>query len=235
MLIKAHQPCDRCNSSDALAIYDDCTKCFSCGWRTKISSHSIFSNDKQSAMCTQISDNFPKEALSYLLKYRIFQSDIISSGIKYDNKSSRILFPMAADGSYQGRSLDKNQIKYITYGDKGYKLFGGSSVVVLCEDWLSSYRVSQQPGISAVCIFGTSCSIGALLKLVSHKCKLVLWLDGDKPGQDAAKKITKSLALYYPSIYNVNTSQDPKTYSDNEIKEAIYERIGYYEGSTQER
>jgi twinkle protein len=235
MLIQGHQPCDRCGSSDALAIYSDNTKCFSCGWLTRITSHSIFPNQNKSKLCTQISDNFPKEALSYLLKYRIFQSDIISSGIKYDNKASRILFPMAANGSYQGRSLDKNQIKYMTYGDKNYKLFGDDNVVVLCEDWLSSYRVSQQPGISAVCIFGTSCSNGSLLKLVSHKCKLILWLDGDKPGQDAAKKITKSLALYYPSIYNVTTPQDPKTYSDNEIREAIYERIGYYEGSTEER
>jgi len=30
-LIRSHQPCPDCGSSDALAVYDDGTHCFSCG------------------------------------------------------------------------------------------------------------------------------------------------------------------------------------------------------------
>jgi len=235
MLIQAHQPCDRCHSSDALAIYTDATKCFSCGWRTKVSNHSLFAIAERTKLGIQISDNLPIDALAYLLKYRIFQSDIISSGIKYDNVSNRILFPMTADGSYQGRSLDKDKIKYMTYGDKDYKRFGDGDTVVLCEDWLSSYRVAQQPGISSVCLFGTSCTSSSLLRLVNSNCTVVVWLDGDKPGQDAAKKLIKSLALYYRSLYNVSTSHDPKTYSDDDIRGALYERISNHAGCTKER
>ena len=29
-VVKSHQPCDACGSSDALCIYDDHTYCFSC-------------------------------------------------------------------------------------------------------------------------------------------------------------------------------------------------------------
>ncbi len=233
MLIQAHQPCDRCGSTDALAIYTDATKCFSCGWRTRITSHSLFANPEKSKPCAQISDNFPKEALAFLLKYRIFQSDIKLSGIKYDNVSHRILFPM--NEGYQGRSLDKNQIKYITYGNKTYSSFGEGSITVLVEDWLSAYRVSKCAGVRGVCLFGTSCNSADLLKIVRSTDRLVIWLDGDKPGQDAAKKITKSLALYYLELYNVYTSQDPKTYSDNEIRSILYERLSNHEGSITER
>ena len=237
MLIKAHQYCDRCNSSDALAIYDDATKCFSCGWREAVKNHSLFANSKytKSENGLQISDTLPKDALAYLLKYRIFQSDITSSGIKYDYVSHRILFPMAADGSYQGRSLDKDKIKYMTYGDKSLKIFGDGDITVLCEDWLSAYRVAQCDAVRSVCLFGTNCLSNELLKIISSTNKIIIWLDNDRAGITSAKKIMKSLANYYLKLYNVNTINDPKTYSDSEIKDILYERISNHEGCIEER
>ncbi len=237
MLIKAHQPCDRCHSSDAVAIYSDATKCFSCGWRVKVNNNSLFADhtSPKSGIGIQISDALTKEAYAYLLKYRIFQSDIISSGIKYDTISHRILFPMTAPGSYQGRTLDKDKLKYMTYGDKDLKVFGDGDITVLCEDWISAYRVAQCEGFRSVCIFGTSCSSTLLLKVAESNKPLVIWLDGDKPGQTAANKLIKSLANYYLNLYNVCTINDPKTYSDTEIKDILYERTSHHASIPEER
>ena len=226
MLIKAHLPCKKCGSSDALAVYSDRIHCFSCKYTVKQESTSLFETSNKKSPEILLSDEIPIEAKKWLLKYRIFDNDIKSEGIKYNHKDNRIMLPLG-NFSYQGRSLIPNsKIKYITYGVKRLPFFkiDNQKSVILTEDWCSAYRVYKS-GFQSCALLGTSVKPIDLLCYINSSYSIILWLDGDKAGQDAVKKLSKSLHLYYPSIYNITTEDDPKTYSDDMIKHIVEKNI----------
>ena len=219
MLIKAHLPCDHCGSSDALAIYSDRTVCFSCKYSRRTSTTSLFETKEKSHKDIILSDVLPMEAKRWLLKSRIYEQDIKDAGIRYNEADHRVMLPLG-NHSWQGRSLKENdRVKYLTYGPKVLPLFAipESPIRVLTEDWCSAYRINKA-GFESLSILGTSVKINDLIKVnASHK-KVVLWLDGDKPGIIAAQKLKKSLSLYFNNITIVSTELDPKLYSDDKLK-----------------
>ena len=109
------------------------------------------------------------------------------------------------------------------------------STVVLVEDYLSAVRVGQH--YDTYCLWGTKCSYEFLKELFDSYETVLVWLDNDgtketNSGQVAAQKICKmaNSILSYKNrkrltplwaVKNVLTENDPKTFSDTEIREIL--------------
>lgn len=217
-LVDGHKPCRFCGSSDAFAYYDDSEHCFSCGKHVRLGvprKFLIAQSKTKDGTEINLTDEIPNEYVKWLLKYRIFKSDIELTGIKYDLISKRLMLPLG-NNAYQGRSNTESP-KYWTFGDKAPVFFGTGSTVVLVEDWLSAYRIGKIT--SAVTLLGTSIPLRLLMTLVDNYGRIVLWLDPDNAGITAMHKIRKKLELLTPkSIDIIRSDKDPKDYSDDEIR-----------------
>ncbi len=123
---------------------------------------------------------------------------------------------------FEARTLDKkNKLKYATAGGKKDCYFSNPyhwSPLVIVEDILSAIRVGHS--IRCVSIRGTSINTQRLLDVVNGTSEFILWLDSDKPGQDAARKWKNKLS-WAGSVRNIVTEKDPKCYSDKEIQEIL--------------
>ncbi len=92
---------------------------------------------------------------------------------------------------------------------------------VITEDIASAINVSHV--CPSLALMGTSlprrCS-QKLLTILESADRFVLWLDGDKPGQEAAKKVAKTISQFKP-VQNVVTSLDPKCYQHSEVRDIL--------------
>ena len=88
--------------------------------------------------------------------------------------------------------------------------------LVIVEDNLSAIRVGEI--LPAVSLIGTSMSQENMLTVTENYDILIVWLDGDGPGQNAAKKLVDKLLLMHTSVHNVVTGRDPKCLFDTEIR-----------------
>lgn len=151
---------------------------------------------------------------------------------KYFNSGSRLIlpyysFPETTNGHvaaskllfYEAKTYDKtNKLKYISVGGKQilYKTFVGSvSKVILVEDILSAIRIGKW--FPCIALRGTFLSEKKTISLLNSVTDTaILWLDGDKPGVQATRKLTRKLRLVR-KVINIHTLKDPKCYSDEDI------------------
>ncbi len=243
-LIKAHLPCSDCGSSDALAEYSETTYCFSCNRTRSVESESSFFPEmldlpKEPGILS-LPSRFTTVALSvdamkWLLSYNIFKDLREKYNIGYVHKSivngimvhNRVILPSYIDGelkNYAARALIPEDLpKYIVAGDKSAMFWSEGDykyrTLVIVEDNLSAIRVGEL--LPAVSLIGTSMSKENMLTLANDYDILIVWLDGDKPGQRAAKKLVKSLSLLHSEVHNVVTKRDPKCLFDSEIRSVL--------------
>ena len=97
--------------------------------------------------------------------------------------------------------------------------YGVGDTLVLCEDMLSAYKVGQIT--EAWSLLGTALNPAPLSEILYRGCDVIVWLDGDKPGQDAAAKILKTLRAHGITTRNIITPKDPKLYSRAYIEEKL--------------
>lgn len=229
-------PCDLCSSSDAVAEYETHYYCFSCETRTSKSLAAQRENkykvkeveDVELPICRARSPkNFPIKALKWLYRYRVFDELIKQYDLCYLPEENRVLIPnhgLVKEGpllGYQTRSLSEfDHPKYLTKGKTSLALSRGPQTpyVVLVEDMLSCIRVGEV--CSAVSLNGTSISDGDIYPLMNKFEFIVIWLDGDKPGQKAANKLQSRLCQYR-NVSVISTELDPKEYTREQIKEFL--------------
>ncbi len=102
-----------------------------------------------------------------------------------------------------------------------YKTFIGKvDTVVVVEDILSAIRVGTT--FPCIALRGTSCNTSKLDQLRKSADSFIVWLDGDRPGINAAKKLGNKLTWVGKVCY-IRTKEDPKAYSNEEIQEMIDE------------
>jgi DNA primase len=71
-------------------------------------------------------------------------------------------------------------------------------------------------------LLGTSASAEQLAStLGAGNLRIVVWLDPDRPGRVAAHKVERTLALYGHETKRIRTEQDPKYYSNREIRRLL--------------
>ena len=167
--------------------------------------------------------------------------DIIRDwGIYWYPRMARVVVPIEQGGgteAWLARSVDKTQQpKYLFPAgmkrNRGAYLHSCSAThdaVVVVEDVLSAYRISEAGPFSAVALLGTSADQQLLIDLRNeadeYGVRVVTWLDGDSWGQRGALDIRNRLARYDIAVSNVLTGKDPKTYTDNEIRGFIHDAL----------
>ena len=245
VLMNRGLPCPHCNSSDAYAEYDTNFFCFSCkksvskdkksSWATKNIKQNII--DDAILKLPEL-EELPLHAKLYLYMYNFTNQLIQKHGIGWlsncniyserkgeiVNTGSRLILPHYRDDKlvfYEARSLDKtNKLKYITVGSKkiGRKeIHHNNDSLVIVEDALSAIRVGEVNDCFA--LLGTHLSNDLFLE-IGRDCKYnkyIIWLDSDSPGQIAAHKLCRRLELLGTTV-NIVTKNDPKCYSNREIK-----------------
>src|SRR5690606_11404294 len=159
-------------------------------------------------------------ALVWLLKAGFNNADATACGIYYHEASQRVVVPYQGTHHWQMRAVhawqkpkyiaDKNPRQCVVLGDE----VGGP--IHLTEDLLSAYKI-QLSGLRAMPLLGTSLHDEHLALLVRKDARVVVWLDPDKAGQDAAAKIVRRLRMFGLQAHNVLSDRDPKLHSRGEI------------------
>lgn len=249
MLVKTHQPCEDCGSSDALAEYETNTYCFSCHRSRPKSIEKPFFPVREETNSNKINDvgllELPHQstqmlsmaAQQWLLAYHVYEDLVLKYNIRYVQYAevnrlrlqNRVILPSYNKKGelmfYQARALDKKDSpKYYTIGSKEHLFWSqgpykDNDVVVLVEDIISAIRVGEH--VQAVSLIGTSLNQRMVLNLAEKYATIVIWMDGDKEGQRAATKLIKKFRLFSSNVYNIDTELDPKCLFNKDLNEEM--------------
>jgi DNA primase len=157
-------------------------------------------------------------------------------GFGYSQHLRRVVLPVYSDGDLVGftaRSTIGAKPKYIErMSNAASAVFSSDPAVrlpdcdtvtgpdlVIVEDILSAVRVGRVAR-RAVALLGTSANEHQLA--VTKGCKTIsIWLDADRAGKTAHHKLKRRLELQgYPTV-SIRTEQDPKRYSNREIRRLL--------------
>ncbi len=174
---------------------------------------------------------WPLEARVWLYKAGLSNDDIESLGIYYHEPSDRVVVPVRDNGNlvyWQARAAvhGRGRPKYLNplagRRDRLVAYWAGEDAeLVLCEDFLSAYRVWKATGKCAMALLGTDLSDSVLARILTKYARVCTWLDSDKAGRQAVGKIQQKLKLYEVPHRDVITQRDPKFHSAQEIRDAL--------------
>jgi len=151
-------------------------------------------------------------------------------GFGWSDRSKRVVVPILHNGTPTGmwtaRATDERKPKYLmpkgTAGASWYDTHGlrrdRDACVVVVEDVLSAIRVAEA-GHGALAVLGTS--VGPTQANLIADYPVVGWFDGDKAGRDGFVKLRKALGPYGVTPARVQSEQDPKLYSLQQINQYI--------------
>jgi 5S rRNA maturation endonuclease (ribonuclease M5) len=131
----------------------------------------------------------------------------------------RNLFPTAKQPRYTTH--------YITtaYGQGSIFSIKDNTTLVICEDYLSAYRVFRDTNNNSIALLGTNIMDSIVSTIYdSNYNKVIIWLDPDTAGITAAKKIFKKLSFYLPNttVIKVHTAKcEPKELSPSDLSKEL--------------
>lgn len=227
-LIKSNQPCPNCTSSDALAIYSDNEHCFSCGY------HNIYNFDRQ-FFKPRAKFNGKLPARTSILNdeywcdwFRMVGINPImakKANLSVSKDFKDLVIPMySTEGKlvgYELRLRNPDKFKSLARGKKAPILVSQckdktiqSDIVCIVEDIRSALKVSKH--VDVLCLMGTSVSKFEYLNRIQPYKKVLIWLDGDSAGREAANKLSKTSHLI-KFTQQILTHKDPKYYTDEDM------------------
>lgn len=230
-----HEACPRCRErgqdrrGDNLGVYaDGGLHCYSCGYHrngkfqlTPINTE----HDKKetSALPREFTRTIPAECWRWLLAFGLPYS-YWQAYCGYSAAENRLIFTW-------GEPIRFSQGRAFTVGDSKWKNYGNrydhcevlspelAGPIVLVEDIISAHKVAQVS--PAIPLFGTTVSDIAVRTLLKAKRPVVLWLDADQY-QLLPKKINRLQSLLGTQVSYVQTENDPKEHSVQEIKGLLH-------------
>lgn len=256
MAISTSKSCPHCgddHKGKPFALYEDGYHCFSCG-STKRAIRNFTLRGlvaHESIELPELTLNpsmFSLSVLKWLRKYHVSDETIYKHCIAEATDNSVIAPVLDVETGnvimYQRRWFDPRRI--MTYGSKQpfiAKADTGNSVLVIVEDFISAIRVGEIE--DCYCMFGTAIPYHQLETLVKTYSTIVVWADGDSPGQNAARKIHQLLMKIQAranikrafdlssnkTTVNVVTEKDPKCYTNTEILKILKTNGVSYESS----
>lgn len=233
-----HEPCPSCGSKDNLGRYDDGSAfCFGCHY-TERGTHSPFVKERDGKNETDTdgarfpddaSTSLDRRAVEWFFSFGITGDEAIRAGFRWSNSWEQLCIPLYdRDGHLcciQAKNFnDKraSKAKYYNVGDKNesFTIYGKEhTTLVLVEDVLSALKIGRQA--AGMPLLGTSIPRSKLAALRPSYEELVVWLDADKWRE--ARGIADASALLGFKTKTIFTEQDPKRYTDVEIKELLYD------------
>lgn len=182
--------------------------------------------------------NFTAPAREWLQSCGISVSTALAYGLRFNEETQGVLLPTYTGTPMQPR-LEWIQERGIVEGAPKYrqpsaskrctwsnKIMGASSTLcVVVEDIASGVRVAEAVNnqIVVYSLMGTQLNDSQIVRLIEHE-HIILWLDNDKAGQDAVKKMRPVLSKF-SNVYNLVTEKDPKKYSNDEIQKYIMQTM----------
>lgn len=175
--------------------------------------------------------DIPDSGLYWFLKTGIQARTARHYGFGWSSTLNRVVMPVySPDGdiaAIQCRSLDPtvkpkylNKSKALFWSDPELMLHDGiKDVLVITEDILSAVKVGRV--CRAVSSLGTSISSHDASELLKLYNTIYVWYDGDTAGLKAAPKVKTALELQGARVRIVRTPRDPKTYTNEEIREIL--------------
>lgn len=251
-----HEPCPNCGSKDNVGVYSNGKWCFGCGyyipgyksWSLEDLRKQLdyMENKKKNAPIRLPADyrtDLSLPALEWLRKYQITDEEISKFQIGWSDGYERkdgtiaiwpsIILP-AFDvwGNllvYQRRTCGVQGFpKYHTSGAPEAVLWTVSprdnpyATLIFVEDYISCLRVGRQFESSP--LWGSSLSLGQITRVSDRYGELVLWLDRDKVAH--AMKLRVKALPYFRQVVVIATEEDPKAYSDEQIRNILNENLG---------
>lgn len=211
-----HIPCPVCGSRDNRGIWDDGSEyCFGCKDYTPGNRGSRPQEPPEKKVTpppTDLVSELPGPFLAYYRGFGLTEEEI-KQYFTYSPSLDRTVFQR---GDYwEARSLDKLP-KTLSHGEKPMVLIGRSKTFKVCivEDLVSAIKVGRQ--VVAIPLFGSSLKLDWLLSIPGLFATCFIWLDYNM--LRGAIDIYRKLQLTGVSTRIIRTEQDPKYYSDDEIK-----------------
>lgn len=187
------------------------------------------------AMPPDFTLDIPAPARLWLQKAGVTAATAEFYGIGYSAKVNRVVIPVWEHQrlvAVLARRIDKTGPKYIASMRGSNEFFTSASApaesatVVVTEDVLSAIRCGAT--YRSYALLGTSTGSGSIAGLCNRldgqqaaDIRVAVWLDPDKAGRVAARKLVRSLCLAGWDAYAVRSERDPKYYSNAEIKEFV--------------
>jgi len=235
-----HTKCPECaklgrdRSGNNLAIYSDGSEyCFSCGYYRKASGMRAIKKaaprtDRTIQLPFDSTNELPTCVLEWLRQYSLTDLDIQLNSILWSEHWQRMILPIIIDGSlvaWQGRSFDpQSKAKWFSQGNIHEILYlvGNTKTnhVILTEDIISAICVSKVPTVCAMPVFGSHISTKTILRLKQYYDIIDVWLDYDKAKE--SMKFSNTIRSIGRSSKSIITPKDPKEYSQEEIKQWLY-------------
>lgn len=166
---------------------------------------------------------WPLEARVWVFKAGLSQREALAFGIYYHPPTRRVVVPVVSNGAltfWQARRIfGTTGAKYLSMpGGREHTLplYGSGSSLVLVEDLLSCFKISTA-GCTSLCLMGTKLLPVAMDHLLRSAEPVLIWLDPDAAGQNAAAEIKNQLAMVGIPCSIVGSHKDPKFYSRSEI------------------
>jgi DNA primase len=97
---------------------------------------------------------------------------------------------------------------------------GSGPDLCITEDILSAVRVGRLVR-RCVSLLGTSANAEQLHDALQGCSTVAIWLDADRAGKTAHHKLKRKLALQGYETFSIRTEQDPKRYSNREIRRLL--------------
>lgn len=219
-----HEGCPKCQdrgkdrAQDNLARYSNGSAyCYSCSYYERASRHKA-----EKAIKTAYRQSFT-EVATLPPKW---DQELNRRGL---NASEKALFTYSPemdrliwrDGDFvEARCFFGKQPKTLSFGTKGFHLFGEGKEIVLVEDVFSAVRVGRVT--SAVSLFGSVTPKPWMMLLTKLTKNVIIWLDEDKYTE--AIKQARQLRLLGLNVSVVKTPLDPKEYSEKDITTILCEK-----------
>ena len=224
-----HLPCKSCGSKDNLGEYTDHFWCFGCGfYEEKIDLKSIRerladTNYKPVYMeSLAFTKHIPKEAMRWLLKYRITLKEIEDHNILWCQENETLIL-IHTNEYWQGKHFGNYGLKYLSKGKKPLTIYGKSDTIILVEDVLSAIKIARlSPEYCAMPLLGSSLSVPHEERLRNLSKTIHIWLDKDKAKQGI--KMSRNLKQKGIKSRTIITDLDPKEYNEGEIKNWLKNR-----------
>jgi hypothetical protein len=219
----------RDNSGDNLAVYEDHSYCFSCGYSSftqniKSKLKPSVTLDKVFSLPEDITLELPPKAEAWLLKYLpIKQYGLIF----WSEEKQSVVFPIR---DFNGNTLasisryfgdDPKHPKWISNNINSnlFHIIGPKSTsICLVEDLVSAIKISKVA--QAMPLFGTFIGFSKLARLnligITH---INIWLDGDKRSE-AIVEAKRAMSMGF-SVKVIHTDRDPKEHTMEEIEDEL--------------
>jgi hypothetical protein len=168
-------------------------------------------------------------ALKWLLGYGLTSDEIAQFTYARERIGKYGLMPcdllvLYSDNNYWCARNFGNGAKYLTSGTKPFLKYGNNKdILVFVEDIVSAVKVGRQ--FTAVPMLGSMPSQDAASHLGDYK-NVFIWNDMDK-AKDAIKTARNLSERLNKRVRVVISPKDPKEYSNNEVKDYIYNNIIY--------